>query len=576
MRFLTTLLLLCSLTILAQTNTKYDTFFEKRNGNQSATYQETIAYFQLLANDFKTIDIKTMGLTDSGEPLHMVTFNSDATFDFEAIQKNKAVLFINNGIHAGEPDGIDASMQFFRDLALGKIKAPKNTVIVCIPVYNIGGALNRNSFTRANQNGPEEYGFRGNARNYDLNRDFIKSDTRNTKSFVEIFHQINPDVFIDNHVSNGSDYQYKLTYIMTEPSKLGTVLGSYLRKEMMPNLVSDLKKKKIETTPYVNTFHETPDQGFAQFYDSPRYTTGYTSLFNSIGFVVETHMLKNYSDRVKVTYEFMKSTLEFTDANATTIKQKRQENEAQFQPNKNYTLQWEVDNSAKEPFTFLGYEAGYKKSEATTGQRLYYDRNQPFQKEVPFFPQYKSVKDVTIPKAYIIPRGFWPVIELLKSNGIVCQSIPKDTIIEVESYRIVDYKTTPSAYEGHYIHRNTVVASKTEKLAFAKGDYIVPTQQKGIKYLLETLEPEAMDSFFNWNFFDPILQQKEGYSDYVFEDTAAQLLKHNPKLKSDLEAKKQKEPEFLNNPKAQLDWIYKQSVYYEKAHLQYPVYRITK
>lgn len=574
MKFLTTLLLLCSLTILAQTHTKYDTYFEKRNGNQSATYQETIAYFQLLANDFKTIDIKTMGLTDSGEPLHMVTFNSDATFDFEAIQKNKAVLFINNGIHAGEPDGIDASMQFFRDLALGKIKAPKNTVIVCIPVYNIGGALNRNRFTRANQNGPEEYGFRGNARNYDLNRDFIKSDTRNTKSFVEIFHQINPDVFIDNHVSNGSDYQYKLTYIMTEPSKLGTVLGSYLRKEMMPNLVSDLKKKKIETTPYVNTFHETPDQGFAQFFDSPRYTTGYTSLFNSIGFVVETHMLKNYSDRVKVTYEFMKSTLEFTDANATTIKQKRQENEAQFQPNKNYTLQWEVDNSVKEPFTFLGYEAGYKKSEATTGQRLFYDRNQPFKKEVPFFPQYKSVKDITIPKAYVIPRGFWPVIELLKSNGIVCQSIPKDTIIEVESYRIVDYKTTPSAYEGHYIHRNTVVASKTEKLAFAKGDYIVPTQQKGIKYLLETLEPEAVDSFFNWNFFDPILQQKEGYSDYVFEDTAAQLLKDNPKLKSDLEAKKQKEPEFLNNPKAQLDWIYKQSVYYEKAHLQYPVYRI--
>ena len=574
MRFLTTLLLLCSLTILAQTHTKYDTYFEKGNGNQSATYQETIAYFQLLANDFKTIDIKTMGLTDSGEPLHMVTFNSDATFDFEAIQKNKAVLFINNGIHAGEPDGIDASMQFFRDLALGKIKAPKNTVIECIPVYNIGGALNRNRFTRANQNGPEEYGFRGNARNYDLNRDFIKSDTRNTKSFVEIFHQINPDVFIDNHVSNGSDYQYKLTYIMTEPSKLGTVLGSYLKKEMMPNLVSDLKKKKIETTPYVNTFHETPDQGFAQFFDSPRYTTGYTSLFNSIGFVVETHMLKNYSDRVKVTYEFMKSTLEFTDANATTIKQKRQENEAQFQPNKTYTLQWEVDNSVKEPFTFLGYEAGYKKSEATTGQRLFYDRNQPFKKEVPFFPQYKSVKDVTIPKAYIIPRGYWPVIELLRSNGIVCQSIPKDTIIEVESYRIVDYKTTPSAYEGHYIHRNTVIASKTEKLAFAKGDYIVPTQQKGIKYLLETLEPEAVDSYFNWNFFDTILQQKEGYSDYVFEDTAAQLLKDNSKLKSDLEAKKQKEPEFLNNPKAQLDWIYKQSVYYEKAHLQYPVYRI--
>ena len=575
MRFFTSLLFLCSLTILAQNQTKYYTYFEKGNGNQSATYQETIAYFKLLAKDFKTIQMKTMGLTDSGDPLHLVTFNPDATFDFEAIQKTKAVVLINNGIHAGEPDGIDASMQFFRDLALGKIKAPKNTVIVCIPVYNIGGALNRNNATRANQNGPEEYGFRGNARNYDLNRDFIKSDTRNTKSFVEIFHLTNPDVFIDNHVSNGSDYQYKLTYIMTEPTKLGTLLGSYLRKEMMPSLVKDLQKKKIETTPYVNTFHETPDQGFSQFMDSPRYTTGYTSLFNSIGFVVETHMLKKYSDRVKVTYEFMKSTLEFTDSNAFTIKQKRKENEAQFQPNQSYTLQWEVDKSVQEPFTFLGYEAAYKKSDATTGQRLYYDRTKPFKKEVPFFPQYKSVKDVKIPKAYVIPRGFWHVIDLLKSNGIDCQTIQKDTLIEVESCRIVDYKTPTSAYEGHYNHRNTVVKTTTTKLAFAKGDYLIPTQQKGIKYILETLEPEAVDSFFNWNFFDPILQQKEGYSDYVFEDTAAQLLNDNPKLKSELEAKKQTEPDFLNNPKAQLDWIYKQSTFYEKAHLQYPVYRIT-
>jgi hypothetical protein len=111
-------------------------------------------------------------------------------------------------------------MQLFRDLALGKIKVPQNTIISTIPIYNIG-ALNRNSTTRANQDGPEIYGFRGNGRNYDLNRDFIKSDTKNTKSFAELFHKLNPDVFIDNHVSNGADYQYKLTYIMTQQNQLG-------------------------------------------------------------------------------------------------------------------------------------------------------------------------------------------------------------------------------------------------------------------------------------------------------------------------------------------------------------------
>ncbi|MDN3673629.1 M14 family metallopeptidase [Flavobacterium branchiarum] len=574
MRIFTFCILLLSITTFAQKGNKYETYFEKGNGNQSANYQETIKYFTLLAHDFPTIKMQEMGLTDSGYPLHMITFNPEKQFDFNTIKKNKAVILLNNGIHAGEPDGIDATMQLFRDLALGKIKVPKNTVIVTIPVYNIGGALNRNSTTRANQDGPEEYGFRGNARNYDLNRDLIKSDTRNTKSFVEIFHKINPDVFIDNHVSNGSDYQYKLTYIMTQHNKLGTVLGDYLNQEMMPELVKNLQEKNFETTPYVNAFEETPDNGFIQFSDSPRYTTGYTSLFNTIGFVVETHMLKSYADRVKATYEYMTSTIDFTDANYKKIKEMRLKNEAQYAPKKPYTIKWEIDSTKMTTFNFLGYEATHKKSEVTTGNRLFYDRTKPFKKDIPYIKEFKSVKDITIPSAYIIPRGFWNVIDLLKSNSVTYTQLKKDTLIEVESYRIADFKTTNSAYEGHYLHRNTKVTSKITKVTFHKGDYVFSTEQKAIKYLLETLEPEGVDSFFNWNFFDPILQQKEGYSEYVFEDTAAELLKNNPKLRAELEQTKINDPKLAKSPEAQLDWVYKHSAYYEKAHMQYPVYRV--
>ncbi|NGY38295.1 M14 family metallopeptidase [Flavobacterium sp. XN-5] len=574
MKFFTIPLLLLTISIFAQKDAKYSTHFEKGNGNQTATYQETIAYYSLLAKDFASIKMIEMGATDSGEPLHLVIFNPEKSFDLDKIQKNKAVLLINNGIHAGEPDGIDATMQLFRDLALGKIKIPKNTVVSTIPVYNIGGALNRNSNSRANQDGPEIYGFRGNGRNYDLNRDFIKSDTRNMKSFTEIFHKLNPDVFIDNHVSNGADYQYKLTYIMTQKNQLGTVLGNYLDGEMMPSIVLDLQKKNIPTTPYVNAFSETPDNGFAQFFDSPRYSTGYTSLFNTIGFVVETHMLKKYADRVKVTYEYMTSTIDFMDANHQKIKQKRSKNEEQFEPRKSYTLKWQLDTTKVSKFSFLGFEAGRKKSEATSGDRLFYDRAKPFEKEIPYLKEYKSVKEITIPTAYIIPKAFWNVIDLLKSNKIAYTQLKKDTLIEVESYKIADFKTSGAAYEGHYIHRDTKISSIKENLAFAKGDYVVATEQKGIKYLLETLEPEGIDSFFNWNFFDTMLQQKEGYSDYVFEDTAAQILKDNPKLKAELDQKKKEDPKFANSPQAQLDWVYKHSVYYEKAHLQYPIYRV--
>jgi hypothetical protein len=574
MRFLTVAFLLFSLASFAQKDSKYSTFFENGNGNQSATYQETIDYYTLLATDFPTIKMIEMGATDSGEPLHLVIFNPEKSFNLAEIQKNKAVLLINNGIHAGEPDGIDATMQLFRDLALGKIKIPKNTIVSTIPVYNIGGALNRNSTTRANQDGPEIYGFRGNGRNYDLNRDFIKSDTRNTKSFAELFHKLNPDVFIDNHVSNGADYQYKLTYIMTQQNQLGTVLGNYLDKEMMPSIVLDLQRKKVPTTPYVNAFSETPDNGFMQFFDSPRYSTGYTSLFNTIGFVVETHMLKKYADRVKVTYDYMRSTIDFMDTNYQKIKQMRVKNEEQYTPRNSYSIKWEIDTTKVSKFSFLGFEAGHKQSEVTNGNRLFYDRSKPFKKDIRYLKEYKSVKEITIPKAYIIPKAFWNIIDLLKSNNIAFTQLKNDTLIEVESYKIADYKTSGAAYEGHYIHRDTKIVTKKETKAFAKGDYIVDTQQKGVKYLLETLEPEGIDSFFNWNFFDTMLQQKEGYSEYVFEDTAAQILKDNPKLKAELEQKKNDDLLFAKSPEAQLDWVYKHSVYYEKAHLQYPIYRV--
>ena len=60
-------------------------------------------------------------------------------------KQRKAVILINNGIHPGEPDGIDASMMLVRDIVTNKIKLPDNVALGFIPVYNIGGSLNRNS-----------------------------------------------------------------------------------------------------------------------------------------------------------------------------------------------------------------------------------------------------------------------------------------------------------------------------------------------------------------------------------------------------------------------------------------------
>ncbi len=556
-------------------NSDWQTPYEKGNKNQTATYEEAMLFYKRLAAQHNILEIKEMGLTDSGEPLHLLLYNPDRNFDLSKNQ-SKAILLINNNIHPGEPDGVDASMMLFRDLVLQKIPTPKNTIIAMIPFYNIGGTFNRNSFSRANQNGPEAYGFRGNARNYDLNRDFVKSDTKNARSFAEIFHLVKPDVFIDNHVSNGADYQYVFTYIQTQHQKLGSDLGNFLQNEMTPTIRKQLLKKKIESIPYVTVYGSTPYKGFSQMMDLPRYSTGYASLFHTMGYMPETHMLKKYEDRVKVTYEFMVETLQFTDVNFQKIKTLKKDNAKIFSIGKSYPLQWKIDSTKVEQIEFLGFESGYKKSEISGKDRLYYDQKKPFKKQIPYYTSYVPTKSIVIPSAYVIPKSWWNVLDLLKLNQIEMKQLENDTIIEVEKYKIADYKTSPNAYEGHYQHSNTTVTKSIEKVPFQKGDFIISTQQFGVKYLLETLEPEAPDSFFNWNFFDAVLQQKEGYSAYVFEDLAVDILKKNPTLKEKLDKKKVEDKAFAENGSAQLDWIYKNSAYYEASHLTYPVYRILK
>ncbi|CAN5535512.1 hypothetical protein BH23BAC1_BH23BAC1_30360 [soil metagenome] len=154
------------------------------------------------------------------------------------------------------------------------------------------------------------------------------------------------------------------------------------------------------------------------------------------------------------------------------------------------------------------------------------------------------------------------------------QVLQNDSTLEVEVYTIEDYKTVDKPYEGHYLHYDTKVQATIKPVQFLKGDYIILTNQVANRYLVETLEPEAPDSFFNWNFFDNILQQKEGYSAYVFEDLAWELLQNDSELKTKFNSKKAADPEFSKDGPAQLDYIYQNSPYFEPAFLRYPVYRL--
>jgi hypothetical protein len=552
----------------------------------TTTYSECIKFYEELAARYDIVKIIQYGETDFGKPLHLVVVSKNKVFDPEEIRRSgKVVLMINNGIHAGEPDGIDASMMLIRDLASGKVKNPfsglpyanllDNVVIINIAIYSVGGFNNRNSTTRVNQVGPKEYGFRGNAQNLDLNRDFIKCDSKNAKTFARIYQEWKPELFVDTHTTDGADYPYKMTYIAPVFNK-PELISSYMKNELLPFLEEDMMKKNFPMSPYVTMFKSTPDSGIVEFPETPRYSTGYTSLFNTIGFISESHMLKTHQERVEATYEFLVSLLKISNSDYEKIRNNKFEADENAKIKSKFVLKWQLDSASFEKYLFSGYEAKYKKSNVTGFDRLYYDRNSPYIKEINFYNRHVPAITATKPVAYIIPQGWWQGIDRLKLNGVEMKRLSKDQLIEVESYYIESFDTRSSPYEGHYLHSNTKAKKLTQTRKFFKGDYVIYTNQPVNNFIIHVLEPESPDSYFNWNFFDAVLQQKEYYDEYLFEEIADSLLKTDQKLRKMFEDRKNADEKFRNNPKAQLDFIYENSIYHEAEYMRYPVGRIEK
>jgi hypothetical protein len=549
--------------------------FEKSNGKESATYFQAIEFYKKLDGSSSKILMKEVGITDANYPLHVVFVSNDGKFDPAVWHKqNKVLILINNGIHPGEPDGIDASMMLVRDIAINKVKLPDNIVLAVIPVYNIGGCLNRNSYSRANQNGPVAYGFRGNSQNLDLNRDFTKNDSKEAKSFAKLFHSLDPDILIDNHVSDGADYLHVMTLLTTQYDKLGGELGQWLKSSFEPALYKGMTRKGWDMVPYVNFEEEDPTTGMFAFYDPPRYSSGYAALFHTIGFVPETHMLKPFADRVRSTYSFMQTVIEEGAQKAKELITQRNKAKQESINASELPLSWKQDSSKFSMITFKGYEKAYKVSDVTGLQRMYYDRSKPFTKQIKYYDVFNPQGIIKKPKAYIIPHGWGTVAELLKLNNIIIKQLSNDTTIEVEAYHIDDYKSFPKPYEKHHKNYGVKVSSSIRQIKFLKGDYIIQLGQLNDRYIVEMLEPTGDDSFFAWNFFDAILQQKEGYSDYRWEDIASDIINKNPDLKKRLEDRKTTDTAFAHNSSAQLYFVYLNSPYYEPAHLRYPVFRV--
>ncbi|MDG2154004.1 MAG: hypothetical protein P8K10_08745 [Crocinitomicaceae bacterium] len=433
--------------------------------------------------------------------------------------------------------------------------------------------MNRSSHSRANQNGPVEYGFRGNAQNLDLNRDFIKMDSKNAFTFTRIFHAIDPDIFVDNHVSNGADYQYTLTYISNLENRMSPSIKKITSESLMPSIEKALKTNyEIDLFPYVDLVGKTPNQGITSFNDLPRYSMGYVGLFHSIGFTVETHMLKPFPSRVRATYAFMDEIIKWTASHKSLIEKSRNQARDYSSSNSYLLCNYKRVEGTHDSILFKGYKHSFPKHKITGLKRLKYDTMMPYERYIPYFNSFLPLDTLTVPNFYFVGRQEKDVIKRLKANKVELTKIKNDTSLYLGVYRVIDFESSKKPYEGHFQLNNPVIEKDHQLVNLKRGDWVISTKQKNSLFIHSVLQPEAEDSYLIWNFFDSYLQQKEYFSSYVFVDKIGEILKQDSELKKKYKAKLKKDEGFRNSEWDQLYYIYKNSPYFEKTYGVLPIY----
>ncbi len=580
-------LLFCQTNIMSQnhkppTSSEWLTHAEKTAYRETPRYAETIEYAKRLDLASPLIKFQSFGRSGEGRELPLLIATEGGTFTPEAARHGgKAVILIQACIHAGEPDGKDAGLALLRDIAITKTQPGllKNLVVLFIPIYNTDGHERVSPYNRINQDGPAEMGWRTTSTYQNLNRDYMKADTPETRAWLALWNHWKPDLFIDCHVTDGADYQYNITYQHEHHDGIPASVLAW-EKSVIDERVAPATEAAGNIVSWYLEFIDNRNltKGIRDFNGSPRFSTGYTPLRNRPGILIETHMLKPYRPRVIGTYDFLRFTLAevsrdpqsllkaVSEADEKTVSDGRTYDPARLVP-----IDFELSDKST-PYHLRAVEFHVEQSDISGAQRVIFGAK-PIDLTVPMYNDFRVKTAIAPPLYYIVPSQWKDVIELLKLHGLTFETTKEPRAIVVESYRFVEVRWAGGPFEGRLMPSFKVEVVR-EQRTFPAGSVIVPLAQEAAKVAINLLEPQAPDSLVHWGFFNATFEQKEYGEDYVVEKLAREMLQKNPALREEYEKKLRSDAAFAANPHARLQFFYRRSPYWDQQMNLYPVGRI--
>ena len=556
---------------------------EKSNYRQTPNYANTIAFAEQLADASPAIDYRGFGHSGQGRELPLLIASETQTFTPEAARReNKAVVLIQGCIHSGEPDGKDAGFALLRDIAISKTAAGilENVVFLFIPIYNTDGHERSTAYNRINQNGPESMGWRTTSTYQNLNRDYMKADTPETRAWLRLCNEWQPDLFIDCHVTDGADYRSVITYHHEHHEGVDHAVLEWERDVFGNKVVSATEAAGHQISWYLE-FIDNRDLtlGTRDFNGSPRFSTGYVPLRNRPAILIETHMIKDYRSRVLATYDFLRAALSEVNNDPQRLRRVGREADERtaragttYEPERMYGITFELTDETT-PFELRAFQYETDESEISGDLRVVYGR-EPIDLTIPMYQTFRVTTAVSPPLHYIVPVQWTDVIEVIHAHGLQFRSLAETATVEVESYRFINVRWPSAPFEGRHMPQFDV-ERVNEAREFPAGSIVVPLGQPLGKLALNLLEPQAPDSFVKWGFFNAIFEEKEYAENYVLEALAREMLAADPDLKREFEDALENDPDLAASPSERLRFFYKRSPYWDPQMSLYPVGRIT-
>ena len=558
---------------------------EKTDWHETGVYAEAVALMRRMQQLSPQVKMVQFGTTAQGRAMYALILSSDHAFTpAAAARTDKAVILIQSGIHSGEIEGKDTALMLARDMVITKRAHQaawlSRAIFIIIPVFNVDGHESRSPFNRPNQNGPEITGTRAQAQLINLNRDYIRAESPEMKAWLRLYHAWMPDFMFDNHVTDGADYQYDVTWDMAHHGDMGEPTRDWVNDRFIPELNKRMEAGGHLVSPYgaMRTMPDGSRQFFVEVF-SPRYSHLYTAALNRPCLLVETHSLKDARTRAWSDYDIMFHSIDIVTEDPQALRKAVRAADAKY-------AAMAGDRSAP-PIYLAG------KTSESSHPILYHGlKSAPYESEITgtMVPHYTAEKDdfetlihdgidttaeAQEPLGFLIPVEWKEIADELALHGVQMERTTKPLDQEFDTWRFTDVKYAPAAFEGGLMTDFTLHPVH-EQIAVPAGSYWVPMHQQRARLIMAMLHPAAPDALIRWGFAASIFQTmgRVGARPYLTVPIANKVAEEHPKLMQEFEAKLKADPAFANDPQARLDWWISRSNYQPSAVNRYPVLEV--